>query len=214
MELFSLPVSSYSAKVRIALGLKQIDCQISPPPGGYSTPEYMALVPLGTIPALRVGDTYFSESDVIMEYLEDAFPEHSLLGDDPILKAQHRFLARYHDLWLEPHLRRTFPHCDPATRVQSALDEHLDKFEERLAKLETLFSPSPFMLGDTIGYADCAYPATIELAEILLPLFGRELTLGPKMTAWRKAALANPVVKAITDESRAATLEWMSGGGG
>lgn len=214
MELFSLPVSTYSAKVRIALGLKQIECQISPPPGGYSTPEYMALVPLGTIPALRVGDNYFSESDVIMEYLEDAYPEHSLLGNDPLLKAQHRFLARYHDIWLEPHLRRTFPHCDPATRVQEELDQHLDKFEERLQKLDTLFSAAPFMVGSEIGYADCAFPATIELAEILLPLFGRELKLGPNMSEWRTAVMANPVVKAVTDESRTATLEWMNSGGG
>lgn len=214
MELFSLPVSSYSAKVRIALGLKQIECKISPPPGGYSTPEYMNLVPLGTIPALHVDGHYLSESDVIMEYLEEAYPERSLLGNDPIGKAQHRFLARYHDLWLEPHLRRTFAHCDPATRVQSELDEHLDKFQARLEKLEQLFQAQPFMLGTEIGYADCAFPATIELADILLPLFGRELQLGENMRRWRAAVLANPVVKAVTDESRAATLAWLNSGGG
>lgn len=214
MELFSIPVSSYSAKVRIALGLKQIDCQISPPPGGYSTPEYMELVPLGTIPALRVDDTYFSESDVIMEYLEDAYPEVSLLGSDHLIRAKHRFLARYHDLWFEPHLRRTFAHVDPSTRDQAALEAHLDKFEERLQKLETLFEAQPFMTGENIGYADCAYPATIELADILLPVFGRELQLGTQMTAWREAVLQNPVVKAVTDEGREATLAWINGGGG
>lgn len=214
MELFSLPVSTYSAKVRIALGLKNIDCIISPPPGGYSTSEYMQLVPLGTIPALRVEEQYFSESDVIMEFLEDAYPQTSLLGDDHLQRAQHRFLARYHDLWLEPHLRRTFAHVDPAGRNQAELDEHLNKFEERLQKLEELFTAQPFMTGETLGYADCAYPGTIELADILLPVFGRKLTLGANMTRWRAAALANPVVKAVTDESRQATLDWMNSGGG
>ena len=214
MELYSLPVSSYSAKVRIALGLKQIECKISPPPGGYSTPEYMRLVPLGTIPALHVGEHCFSESDVIMEYLEDVYPEPSLLSNDPLKKAQHRFLARYHDLWLEPHLRRTFAHCDPATRVPAELDTHLAKFDERLQQLDDLFQPQPFMLGPEIGYADCAFPATIELAAILLPLFGRDLQLGPNMSRWREAVLAHPVVKAVTDESRAATLAWMNSGGG
>lgn len=214
MELFSLPVSTYSAKVRIALGLKQLDCTISPPPGGYSTDEYMKLVPLGTIPALRVDDQYFSESDVIMEFLEDAYPQVSLLTDDALKRVQHRFLARYHDIWLEPHLRRTFAHVDPATRDQQELDDHLNKFEERLQKLDTLFNAAPFMVGDSIGYADCAFPATIELADILLPVFGRELKLGPNMSRWREAVLANPVVKAVTDESRQATLDWMNAGGG
>lgn len=214
MELFSLPVSSYSAKVRIALGLKNIDCTISPPPGGYSTAEYMQLVPLGTIPALRVGESYFSESDVIMEFLEDEYPQVSLLGSDSLQRAQHRFLARYHDIWLEPHLRRTFAHVDPSTRVQAELDEHLDKFEERLQTLDTLFTAQPFMCGETMGYADCAFPATIELADILLPLLGRELKLGANMTRWREAVLSNPVAKAVTDESRQATLDWMNSGGG
>lgn len=214
MELFSLPVSSYSAKVRIALGLKGIECKISPPPGGYSTPEYMQLVPLGTIPALKVEDQYFSESDVIMEYLEDEYPQKPLLKGSNIERAQHRFLARYHDIWLEPHLRRTFAHVDPSTRDQKALDEHLDKWQERLEKLETLFEAGPFMVGSEIGYADCAFPATIELAEILLPVFGRELKLGPNMNKWREAVLADPVVKAVTDESIAATLAWMNSGGG
>ncbi|PVZ66311.1 glutathione S-transferase family protein [Pelagibaculum spongiae] len=214
MELFSLPVSSYSAKVRIALELKGIDYQASPPPGGYSTPEYMQYVPLGTIPAIQIEDQYISESDVIMEYLEDKFPQNSLLGSDPHKRALHRFLARYHDIWLEPHLRRTFAHCDPATRVQSELDDHLDKFEQRLQKLEELFEPTPFMVDETIGYADCAFPATIVLAEILFPLFGREVVLGPKVSRWYEATMANPVVKKITDESRQATLEWMNSGGG
>ncbi len=214
MELFSLPVSTYSAKVRIALKLKGIDCKISPPPGGYSTEEYMSLVALGTIPALRVGDKYFSESDVIMEFLEDEYPEKPLLTGSNIDRAQHRFLARYHDIWLEPNLRRTFEHVDPATRNQQELDEHLDKFAERLQKLETLFTPGPFMVGAEIGYADCAFPATLRLAEILLPVFGRELVLGPNMQIWHDAVQKNPLVKSITDEGVAATLAWMNAGGG
>lgn len=214
MELFSLPVSSYSAKVRIALGLKDIPCKISPPPGGYSTEEYMQIVPLGTIPALKVDGQYFSESDVIMEYLEEAYVELPLLPQDLLGRSQHRFLARYHDLWLEPHLRRTFAHVDPKTRIDRELNDHLDKFEERLHKLDTLFNAKPFMLSSTIGYADCAYPATIELADILLPLFGRELQLGENMTTWRNAVLQNPIVKTVTDESRAATLSWLNAGGG
>ncbi len=214
IELYSLEVSTYSAKVRIALGLKNIACKILPPPGGYSTQEYMQLVPTGTIPALHVDGHYFSESDVIMEYLEEAYPQTPLLPEDHLLRAQHRFLARYHDLWLEPHLRRTFEHVDPKTRDSDALNQHLDKFEERLQKLETLFSAKPFMLGKTMGYADCAFAATIELADILLPVFGRQFTLGKNLTLWRDAVQNNPVAKEVTDQSRAATIEWLQSGGG
>ena len=75
MQLYAIPVSTYSAKVRIALGAKGLDYEMVPPPGGYSTPEYMAIVPLGTIPALRDGALCLSESDTLIEYLEDKYPE-------------------------------------------------------------------------------------------------------------------------------------------
>ena len=42
MILYAIPVSTYSAKVRIALGIKGIAYDMVPPPGGYSSPEYKA----------------------------------------------------------------------------------------------------------------------------------------------------------------------------
>ena len=214
MQLYAIPVSTYSAKVRIALGLKGVDYEMVPPPGGYSTPTYMKSVPLGTTPALKDGDFCLSESDVLIEYLDETQPGPKLLPGGPAERAKHRYMARYHDIWLEPHLRRTFGHVDPATRDQAALDALLDKYQERVDKMEGLFEPTPYMVGETIGLADCAFPATFTLAEILLPVFGREATYGPKVQTWREAVYANPVVKAVTDESRQATLDWMNSGGG
>ncbi len=214
MILYALPVSTYSAKVRIALGAKGIDYEMRPPPGGYSTPEYMAIVPLGTIPAIHDGDFIISESDVITEYLEERFPEPPLLPGTPAERARQRYLSRYHDLWLEPHLRRSFAHVDPATRDEQALNALLDKYQRRVEGMEALIEPKPFLGGVTLGMADCAFPATFTLAEILLPVFGREARYGPKVNAWREAAYAHPVVKQVTDESRQATLEWMQAGGG
>ena len=80
MRLYGIPVSTYSAKVRIALAVKGIDYEMVPPPGGYSTPTYRKIVPLGTIPALEDGKFRLSESDVLIEYLEETHPEPSLLS--------------------------------------------------------------------------------------------------------------------------------------
>ena len=79
MRLYAIPVSTYSAKVRIALAVKGIDYEMVPPPGGYSTPTYRKIVPLGTIPALEDGDFRLSESDVLIEYLEETHPEPALV---------------------------------------------------------------------------------------------------------------------------------------
>ena len=214
MILYAISVSTYSAKVRMQLDLKGIDYEMQPPPGGYSTPEYMAIVPLGTIPGIKHGDFSISESDVIANYLEELYPEPSLMPGDAEARARQRFMTRYHDIWLEPHLRRTFAHVDPAGRDEAALNGLLDKFQERIDVMETLIEPAPFMCGDRISIADLAFPATFTLAELMLPGFGRDVRFGPKVQAWRQTIYQNPVVKAVTDESRQATLDWMNSGGG
>ena len=214
MLLYALPVSTYSAKVRMALDIKGIAYQMVPPPGGYSTQEYMTRIPLGTIPGLEDGNLKISESDVITEYLEERFPEPPLLHGDAALKAQQRFLSRYHDLWLEPHLRALFGQLDPTSRDEQETTHRLDKYQARLEKLEELINPKPYMITTEISMADIAFPATLTLADIMLPAFGREQMFGPKLTAWRQTVYSHPVVKAITDESGNATREWMKSGGG
>ena len=212
MILYAIPVSTYSAKVRIALGIKDIDYEMVPPPGGYSSPEYKAIVPIGTIPGLKDGDFVISESEVITEYLEEKYPDPSLLAGNAAQRAHQRFLARFHDIWLEPHLRATFAHVDPASRDEAALKACLDRYQARLEQLESLIDPDPWLGGATIGVADCAFPATFTLADIMLVHFGRESRYGPKLQAWRETAYAHPVVGQVTDESRRATMQWMGAG--
>jgi len=214
MILYALPVSSYSAKVRMQLELKNIDYEMLPPPGGYSSPEYMEIIALGTLPGLKDGDFCISESDVITSYLEEKYPQPSLMPGDAQDHARQRYMARYHDLWLEPHLRKTFAQLDPATRDEKLSNDLLDKFQERIDLMEKLIEPAPFMCGDKISIADLAFPATFTLAELMLPVFARELRFGPRVQAWRETIYNNSVVKAITDESRQATLDWMNSGGG
>ena len=212
MILYALPVSTYSAKVRIALGIKGIDYEMAPPPGGYGSPEYKAIVPVGTIPGLKDGDFVISESEVITEYIEEKYPDPPLLSGNAEQRARQRFLARFHDLWLEPHLRATFAHVDPARRDEAVLNECLDRYRARLDQLESLVDPDPWLGGGTIGVADCAFPATFTLADVLLAHFGRESRYGPKLEAWRETVYAHPVVALVTDESRRATIRWMGKG--
>ena len=212
--LYAISISTYCAKVRIALDVKGIEYIIVPPPGGYSSPGYMEIIPLGTIPGLVDGEFCSSESDVIIEYLDETYPDPPLLIGTPTQRAHQRLLSRYHDLWLEPYLRRTFAHVDASTRVESELNAHLDKYQDRIEMLESLIDDSPYLCGESLTIADCAFPATFTLADLLLPKFGREASYGPKLEAWREFIYDHPVVKAITDESRQATLDWMNSGGG
>ena len=56
MILYGLPYSAYCVKVRIALRLKGCAFEEVPPPDGYRSDAYRAIVGTGTIPALVTGD--------------------------------------------------------------------------------------------------------------------------------------------------------------
>ena len=132
MIFYASALSSYSAKVRVALCVKQVDFEERAPPGGYRSAQYRALVPMGTLPAIQVGDWVLSESEAINEYLEERYPEPAMLPHDLQLRADVRFLCRFHDLYLEPPVRALFGHVRPAGRddAQVAL-LHAGTFEGR-----------------------------------------------------------------------------------
>ncbi len=56
--LYATDVSLYSAKVAIALEHKGVPYERRMPPGGsYRAPEYRAIVPAGTLPAIDDGES-------------------------------------------------------------------------------------------------------------------------------------------------------------
>ena len=119
MIFYASPLSSYSAKVRIALCTKGVPFEELLPPNGYRSPDYRAIVPMGTLPAIQIGDWVLSESEAINEYLEEAYPEPAMLARDLRLRAQVRFVCRFHDLRLEPRVR-ALADCGPLVTIPFA----------------------------------------------------------------------------------------------
>jgi GSH-dependent disulfide-bond oxidoreductase len=65
-------------------------------------PEYLAINPQGTIPAMKHGSLVLTESTAIMEYIDEAFDGPSLMPDDPRDKWRIRWWMKYMDQWLAP----------------------------------------------------------------------------------------------------------------
>jgi glutathione S-transferase len=62
--------------------------------------------PLGKVPLLEVGSQMIGESAVIAEYLEESYPEPSLLPRDPLARARARVWIRFADDRLYAHTTR------------------------------------------------------------------------------------------------------------
>lgn len=65
-------------------------------------PEYLAVNPQGTIPAMRHGDRVLTESTAIMEYVDEAFPGPRLMPDHPQDRWRVRWWMKFMDQWLAP----------------------------------------------------------------------------------------------------------------
>ena len=100
MKLYSWDVSPYSARVRMQIYAKGLAGIAIEPPPAYFTPKFYRDHPIGRIPFLEIDGEAIPESAVIAEYLEEAYPEPSLLGATPRENAHIRTLARIGDLYL------------------------------------------------------------------------------------------------------------------
>ncbi|MEJ2087895.1 MAG: glutathione S-transferase family protein [Gammaproteobacteria bacterium] len=114
-------------------------------------PEYLAINPMGKVPAIRHGDTVVTECAAICAYLADAFPEAGLAPP-----ARQR----------GPYYRWLFFAAGPleAAIVNTSLGFEVPEERQRmagygnlaltLAALETAFAGGPYITGDSFSAAD------------------------------------------------------------
>ena len=98
LELLHYPKSTCSQKVRLVLhekGLDFVDTVVDLSRGEHLTPEYLALNPKGVVPTLRHDGAVITDSSVIMEYLDEVFPDPPLSGRTALDRARVREWLRY-----------------------------------------------------------------------------------------------------------------------
>ncbi|MEO2175413.1 MAG: glutathione S-transferase family protein, partial [bacterium] len=82
MILYTGDLSPYSAKVRMqiyAMGLTDIEFDL--PVAEFFSGNFIKKSPIGRIPVLVVDEGIIPESEVIAEYLDELYPEKSMLGN-------------------------------------------------------------------------------------------------------------------------------------
>jgi glutathione S-transferase len=97
--LFHLWLHPFSRKVRIVLAEKKLDFELTIEKVWERRTEFLALNPAGDVPVLVEPDgTVIANSQVICEYLEEVYDEISLLGTDPVQRAETRRLISWFDM--------------------------------------------------------------------------------------------------------------------
>lgn len=156
MKLYSLPLSPYSARVRGAIYAKELPIEITTPPQDWRTSEdYRAINPARRIPVLVLDDgTALPESAVIVEYLEDIFPQRPLRPSAPKDLARVRLINAVTDLYVMQAAFPLFMMLDTPTPDRAAVDAGFEKLDRGLAHLNSLLRPGTYADGKAITIAD------------------------------------------------------------
>ena len=108
LKLYNFPQSTCSQKVRFVLwekGLEFIDRPVDSTKREHLSDWYLKLNPHGVVPTLIHNDDVIIDSSVIIEYLDEVFPQKLLTPPDPIERAKMRKWMRYFEEVPTPAVR-------------------------------------------------------------------------------------------------------------
>jgi glutathione S-transferase/RNA polymerase-associated protein len=106
LKLYENPLSGYVQKVKIALLEKGIEFESLSAEGlmaGTAGGAFVEANPRAEIPTLIDGDFRVFDSTVILEYLEDKWPNPPLLPKSPAERARVRMIEDVMDTQYEPN---------------------------------------------------------------------------------------------------------------
>jgi glutathione S-transferase len=139
--------------------------------------------PVGKVPVLEEDGLCIPESAVIMELLEERFPEPPLYPVDPAQRALARLAVwRFDDDFSRDYYA--------ARRGDGGAEE---AFAARLAALDERLTEFPFIAGPSYTLADIAWFPWLPRAEASL---GLRLEEYPAIAGWRNRLVERPAVAA------------------
>ncbi len=152
--------------------------------GAQKTPEYLAVNPMGKVPALKDGEAVLAEAAAICAYVAERYPQAKLappVGDPARAKyLQWLFFA---PSCIEPALIQIFTKVEvpTSTAAWGSADQVFDVLEQALDK-------GPWLLGENFSAADIAIGSGLNFA---IRLFGMVPTR-PAFTRYLDACAARP----------------------
>lgn len=119
--------------------------------GEQRQPAYLAINPLGKVPAVRVGETLITEQGAIYLYLADLFPEAGLAPalTDPDRGAYIRWLFIYGSCF-EPAVVDRYLKREPGSMNETPYAS----YESLIDLLEETLKTGPYLLGERFTAAD------------------------------------------------------------
>lgn len=199
LTLCGFATSNYFNKVKLALlekGIAFAEERVMP----SQEPDFLECSPRGKVPFLRVGDRTLCESQVIVEYLEETYPEVPLYPADPLERARCRELTQILELHVELVARRLYPAALFGFPLAADLKDQVAKeLALGVAALKRRARFAPFIAGDRLSVPDVAAAFHLPLAALATrTIYGDDRFAGiPKIPGYLAMLHARPHVAAV-----------------
>ena len=195
--------SNYYNKVKLALMEKKIPFTEELCWTGKSAKEAGSM--LGKVPFLKTPHGVLTESEVILEYLEDQFPEHALLPKDPFAAAKVREVSTYLNLHLDLCDRELYPQAFFGKTISEEVKATVEKrLKLAVEAFNQIAKYSPFIAGDTFTLADCSAAVHLSLVSMATKsVYGVDFLEGTPARDYVKRINAMPSMVKINDDRKA-----------
>ncbi len=203
ITLFGFAASNYYNKVKLVLLEKGLPFEEKLQWVDRS-PELLAKSPLGKVPYVEIDGQVLCESQVIVDYLESAYPQHPLLPKDPLAAAKVRELIQFLELHLELVARELYGAAffggtasdETKQRVHKVLKRHAKAFGQ-IAKFD------PYVAGREFTLADCAAAVHLPLISMLSKTaFGEDVLADYPVKDYLKLLGERPTVQRVTADRK------------
>ena len=208
LKLNGFHISNYHNKVRIALLEKGLAFDEDAAARPSQKDDYLARSPMGKAPFLEVGGEFLRESQVICEYLEEAYPQKPLMPKDPLARARVREMIVFIELYMELVVRRLYgPHFLRPAPLPEELKATVEKeLAKGIRSLKAVAKFEPYIAGRDLTLADCAAFVHLPLVSLATRLaFGRDfLEALPQVKPYLKMLAERPAFRTVNEDRKAA----------
>jgi glutathione S-transferase len=206
--LCGFPMSNYYNKVKIALLEKNVPFTEEKVMTKSTDEAVLACSPLAKIPYIRTPQGGLCESQVIMQYIEDAYPNPPLMPRDAFAAAKVREIVTFIELHLELVARELYGQAFFGGTVSDEVKDRVRKqLSKNIAAFKRLIKLAPYIAGDSFTQADCAAWASLPLVGMSTKaVYGEDLLLtgGIDYKAYIKLISERPSVQKVAADRKAA----------
>jgi glutathione S-transferase len=173
--LYHFQLSPFSRAIRVMLVEKHLPFELEVEKVWERRNEFLSLNPACEVPVLiELDGAVYADSHVISEYLDEAYPERSLIGGDSNSRAEARRLTQWFDVKFNTEVTQTLVGEKLIKRLSgqgypqaTAIRTGLTEIHNHLAYISFLAERRRWLAGDHFSAADIVAAAHLSVVDYI-----------------------------------------------